>query len=68
MKQKRRPEIMTPGLKMLTPLEQKTVIRHIADNKQRWEHLFSLNKWKPQKPKSSDLKPRSLNSKPTSKP
>lgn len=35
----------------LTPYEQGVVTRHIADNKKRWEYLFSLNKWKPQNPK-----------------
>ena len=36
-----------PGLKMQTPREERTVVvRNDADRK-RWEHLFSLNVWKP---------------------
>jgi len=46
-KQKRRPEIMKPGLKMLTPIELRTVAAHNHANAERWKHLFSLNKWKP---------------------
>lgn len=29
----------------LTPKEQKKVDLYIRNNKERWEHLFSLNKW-----------------------
>jgi hypothetical protein len=48
--QKRRPEIMKPGLKQQTPLEQQTTAIYIANNKKRWEYLFSLNnRWKPTK-------------------
>ena len=46
-KQKRRPEILRPGLKQLTPSERKIVAERIADHKKRWEYLFSLNVWKP---------------------
>jgi hypothetical protein len=46
-KQKRRPEILKPGLKMLTPIELRTVASHNRANAERWKHLFSLNKWKP---------------------
>lgn len=44
---KRRPERMKPGLKMLTPHEQKAVKRMTAADRQRWENLFALNAWKP---------------------
>lgn len=36
----------TPGLKMLTPLERKMITKEKAKDRQRWEHLFSLNKWR----------------------
>lgn len=49
MSQKRRPERQRPGLKQLTPIEQKAVKRMTAADRQRWEHLFSLNVWKPSK-------------------
>ena len=29
----------------LTPMEQKKVDLHIKNNKERWQNLFSLNKW-----------------------
>lgn len=32
----------------LTPIEERKIEKHIADNMERWKHLFSLNKWKPQ--------------------
>lgn len=38
---------MKPGLKMLTPAEQKKVDLHDKWAKERWEYLLSLNKWKP---------------------
>jgi hypothetical protein len=44
---KRRPEILKPGLKMLTPIELRTVAAHNHANALRWKHLFSLNVWKP---------------------
>ena len=44
---KRRPEIMKPGLKMLTPHEKKVVERMTSADRQRWENLFARNKWKP---------------------
>jgi len=46
---KRRPEIMKPGLKMLTPIERKVVEERLADHRKRWEYLFSINLWKPSK-------------------
>lgn len=48
MSQKRRPEILKPSLKLLTPYEQeivKNVGKRVAD---MWEELFSRNKWTPQ--------------------
>ena len=38
---------MKPGLKMLTPIELRTVAAHNKANAERWKHLFSLNVWKP---------------------
>ena len=46
-KQKRRPERLRPGLKALTPAERRIVAERLADHRRRWEHLFSLNVWKP---------------------
>jgi hypothetical protein len=43
--QKRRPEIMHPGLKQQTPLEKEETAAYLINNRKRWEHLFSLNKW-----------------------
>jgi len=48
-KQKRRPERDRPGLKALTPAERKIVAECVADMRKRWEHLFSINLWKPSK-------------------
>jgi hypothetical protein len=48
-KQKRRPERSRPGLKQLTPIEQRIVTERLADHRKRWEYLFSLNVWKPSK-------------------
>jgi hypothetical protein len=31
----------------LTPTEEKTIKKNLAENKKRWEQLFSLNKWTP---------------------
>lgn len=47
MKQKRRPEIMTPGLKQLTPFEKKIVEREGMRVMEMWRELLSRNKWKP---------------------
>jgi len=44
---KRRPEIMKPGLKLLTPIELRSVAAHNKANALRWKHLFSLNAWRP---------------------
>jgi hypothetical protein len=46
---KRRPELSRPGLKQLTPSEQRIVAERLADHRKRWEYLFSLNVWKPAK-------------------
>lgn len=46
-KQKRRPELLRPGLKALTPIERRIVEQHLADHRKRWEYLFSLNVFKP---------------------
>lgn len=46
---KRRPEILQPGLKQLTPLEKKMVERMNGENRLRWHNLLLLNKWKPSK-------------------
>ena len=46
-KRKRRPEILHPGLKELTPVERRIVEQHLADHRKRWEYLFSLNVFKP---------------------
>jgi hypothetical protein len=45
-RKKRRPEIMKPGLKQLTPLEAKVVQLMLADMKQRWADLLARNKWR----------------------
>jgi hypothetical protein len=29
----------------LTPTEEKKVVQHIKDNKERWKYLLSLNRW-----------------------
>lgn len=44
---KRRPEIMRPGLKLLTPAEKRIVEERLAEHRKLWEYLFSLNVWKP---------------------
>ena len=44
---KRRPEIMRPGLKQQTPVETKATARELAEHRKRWEHLLSINVWKP---------------------
>jgi len=31
----------------LTPTEEKNINKNLAENKKRWEQLFSLNKWTP---------------------
>ena len=36
-------------LKLLTPREQAAVDLRRLDDRKRWEHLFSLNVWKPVK-------------------
>ena len=47
-KQKRRPEILNPGLKQQTPHEKQTTAKAIAADKARWEYLFhpDRNRWK----------------------
>lgn len=49
---KRRPEIMKPGLKQLTPYERRLAERANKADKLRWEHLFSMNAYKPSNAKS----------------
>jgi len=44
-KQKRRPEILKPGLKMLTPSERKRVEEIVAADRHRWQALFGINAW-----------------------
>lgn len=44
---KRRPEIMRPGLKHQTPAERKATAAQMAEHRQRWKYLFSLNVFKP---------------------
>ncbi len=44
---KRRPEIMHPGLKLLTPVEKRIVEERLAEHRKRWEYLFNINVWKP---------------------
>ncbi len=46
-KRKRRPEIMNPGLKQLTPYEVKSMDKTMADCKAMWSKLFAMNKYKP---------------------
>jgi hypothetical protein len=54
MSQKRRPEILKPSLKLLTPYEKQIVLNHGQRVSEMWKFLFSKNKWKPQTlPKNS---------------
>lgn len=46
-KQKRRPERQRPGLKQQTPHEKRLTREEVERIRKRWEHLFSLNAWKP---------------------
>jgi hypothetical protein len=47
---KRRPEILKPSLKLLTPYEQKVVDNHGKEVLEMWKSLYARNKWKPQEP------------------
>lgn len=49
--QKRRPERMRPGLKQLTPCEQRLADRVNKADRDRWAELMAKpwNKWKPVK-------------------
>jgi hypothetical protein len=47
---KRRPEILKPSLKLLTPHEQKVVANHGKEVLEMWKSLYAKNKWKPQEP------------------
>lgn len=49
--QKRRPERMQPGLKQLTPHEQRMAERVNKADRDRWNELMSKpwNKWQPVK-------------------
>jgi hypothetical protein len=42
---KRRPEILKPGLKALTPAERKRVEEIVAADRRRWQVLFGMNAW-----------------------
>jgi len=48
MKQKLRPELMRPGMKLLTPLEIRKVSSRRAIDHKRWMALFNAacNKWR----------------------
>jgi hypothetical protein len=48
---KRRPEIMNPGLKQLTPYEKRLAERVNKADRDRWKELMSKpwNKWQPVK-------------------
>lgn len=43
---KRRPEIMRPGLKQLTPSERALVDRMSAQYRKAWEALLLRNRWR----------------------
>lgn len=45
-KKKRRPEIMKPGKKQLTPMEALVVKLMLKDMKERWADLLARNKWR----------------------
>lgn len=45
-KRKRRPEIMRPGRKQLTPNEQALVKRMAAEYRKTWEALLLGNRWR----------------------
>ena len=45
---KRRPEIMKPSLKLLTPHEQKIVASVGEQVMLMWKSLYAKNKWTPQ--------------------
>ena len=47
MSRRRRPELVRPSLKQLTPIEQARLAKATAEDRKRWEYLFSLNVWKP---------------------
>jgi hypothetical protein len=49
MSKKRRPEILKPSLKLLTPHEKKIVASVGEQVMLMWKHLYSKNKWRPQK-------------------
>jgi hypothetical protein len=48
---KRRPEIMNPGLKQLTPYEKRLAERVNKADRDRWKELMAKpwNKWQPVK-------------------
>lgn len=46
-KKKRRPEIMKPSLKLLTPFEKKVVATHGKTVADMWASLYARNKWRP---------------------
>jgi hypothetical protein len=47
-KKKRRPEILKPSLKLLTPIERKTMANEQVRVQEMWKSLYARNKWKPQ--------------------
>jgi hypothetical protein len=51
MPQKRRPEIMHPGLKQLTPYEKRIAQQVNKADRDRWNELMAKpwNKWQPVK-------------------
>lgn len=56
MKKKRRPEIMKPSLKLLTPHEKKIVATVGEQVRLMWQDLYARNRWKPQ-PEKNPKKP-----------
>jgi len=47
---KRRPEILKPSLKLLTPIERKMVVTEQERIREMWKSLYAKNKWTPQEP------------------
>ena len=46
--QKRRPERLTVRLKLLTPIERKTVNSEMYRVQEMWKSLYARNKWTPE--------------------
>jgi hypothetical protein len=51
MAKKRRPEILKAGLKLLTPIERKTMTDEQKRISEMWKSLYARNKWTPQEAK-----------------